>query len=171
MDGDVEAPPSVFGDREVMRYVGAARRPLDLHRLRASQARMRKHWERHGFGPLAVVEQTSGRLVGESGLQLLESGPEVEVTYTLARAVWGRGYATEAVRAVLAWGFDGLRLQRLVAVVYPEKAASRRVVEKARMVREGTRFRYGATLDQDGLGIDAWRAVERMRTPPSIIGE
>jgi [ribosomal protein S5]-alanine N-acetyltransferase len=155
---DLEALCGVFGDSDVMRYVGVERRPLERTQLAASQERVREHWDEHGFGPLAVVERASGRLVGEAGLQVLDGGPEVELTYTLARAAWGRGYATEAARAALAWGFDGLRLQRIVAVAYPRNLASLNVIAKLGMAPEGTQFCYGASLAKFGLAIDDWRA-------------
>jgi [ribosomal protein S5]-alanine N-acetyltransferase len=156
--GDLEALCAVFGDPEVMRYVGVERRPLERAQLAASQERVREHWDEHGFGPLAVVERASGTLVGEAGLQVLDGGPEVELTYTLARAAGGRGYATEAARAALAWGFAGLRLQRIVAVAYPRNVASLKVIAKLGMAPEGTQFCYGATLAKFGLAIDDWRA-------------
>ena len=96
--------------------------------------------------------------MGEAGLQALEGGPDVELTYTLARAVWGRGYATEAARAILVWGFAGLRLRRLVAVAYPGNTASVRVLEKLGMAPQGTRFCYGAVLAEHALTVDEWRA-------------
>jgi ribosomal-protein-alanine N-acetyltransferase len=148
----------VFGDPQVMKYVGVTRRPLDAAELAGSQLRVDQHWARHGFGPLAVVERASGRLVGEAGLQLLEDGPDVELTYTLARAAWGRGYATEAASAVLLWGFAGLRLPRIVAVAYADNAASLRVLKKSGMTRLGTRRCYGAVLDEFSIGLGEWRA-------------
>jgi hypothetical protein len=81
-DGDVDELAAIFGDARVMRYVGACGRTLDRAQLADSQERVRAHWERHGFGPLACVELTSGRVIGEAGLQLLEAGPDVELTYT-----------------------------------------------------------------------------------------
>jgi RimJ/RimL family protein N-acetyltransferase len=149
----------VFGDPDVMRFVGSGRRPLDRERLAESQGRVVEHWREHGFGPLAVVERATGRLVGEAGLQVLEGGPEVEVTYTLARAVWGRGYATEAARAVLAWGFAGLGLGRIVAVSYPQNAASLRVIAKLGMRPAGEQRCYGALLAKFALTADEWHAA------------
>ena len=112
--GDLEPLLGVFGDAEVMRYVGAERRPLDRERRRGSaRRRPRLHWSAHGFGLLAVVDRATGRLIGEAGLQELEAGPDVEVGYTLGSGAWGRGYATEAATAVLRWGFAGLRLPRI----------------------------------------------------------
>ena len=75
--------------------------------------------------------------MGEAGLQYLEDGPDMELGYTLARAAWGRGYATEAAGAVLRWAFAGLRLHRMVAVADPANAASLRVLEKLGMTRLG----------------------------------
>ena len=149
---------------------GRTRRPLDAGQVAASRRRADEHWEEQGFGPLAVVERASGRLIGEAGLQLLEAGPDIELTYTLARAAWGRGYATEAARAVLLWGFSGLRLQRIVAVACPANAASLRVLEKLGMAPVGTRDCYGARLAEYALTLGEWRASEGAPRP-SILEE
>lgn len=158
---DLESLLPIFGDPAVMRFVGAGRRPLDEERLAESQERVLAHWRDHGYGPLAVVERATGRLIGEAGLQLLEDGPEVEVTYTLARDAWGRGYATEAAGAVLAWGFDRLGLERIVAVAYPQNLASRRVMAKLGMRPAGEQRCYGAVLVKSALTAAEWRAGGR----------
>jgi len=131
-----------------MRYVGTRRQPLTRGEVGAVLDRATEHWHGHGFGPLAVVERVGGVVVGDAGLQLLEDGPDVELTYTLARSAWGHGYATEAAVAVLEWGFGDLGLERIVGVTYPENTASRRVLEKAGLRRLGTRHCYGADLDE-----------------------
>ena len=97
--------------------------------------------------------------MGEAGLQLLEAGPDVELGYTLARAAWGRGYATEAARAVLRWAFAGLRLPRVVAVADPANTASLRVLEKL-----GMRGRAARVLRRRGHG--GVRAVPRRVARP-----
>ncbi|GMA86662.1 hypothetical protein GCM10025868_19120 [Angustibacter aerolatus] len=58
--------------------------------------------------------------------------------YVLAERVWGRGYATEAARAVLRWAFDTLDLHRVQAEVDTRNAASARVLQKLGFVLEGT---------------------------------
>jgi RimJ/RimL family protein N-acetyltransferase len=143
---DLGALDAVFGDPEVMRYVGERRAPWSPDEIRAALTRVDAHWAAHGFGPLAVITKRGGELLGECGLQLLEEGPDVELAYTFARRAWGRGYATEAAGAVLAWGFGVLGLTRVVGVTSPENAASRRVLEKAGMRRLGRRRCYGAEL-------------------------
>jgi [ribosomal protein S5]-alanine N-acetyltransferase len=154
---DLEALCGVFGDPQVMRFVGAGRAPLGRSEVLASQDRVAAHWEEHGFGPLTVVDRASGRVLGEAGLQLLEEGPDVELTYTLARAAWGRGYATEAAQAVLRWGFCGVRLPRIVAVAWPDNAASLRVMEKIGMAGVGERECYGARLAEYAVTFGRWR--------------
>ncbi len=156
---DLEPLLEVFGDPEVMRFVGAERAPLDAAQLAASQATAERHWALHGYGPLAVAERDSGRLVGEAGLQILEAGPDVELTYTFARAAWGRGYATEAARAVLRWAFAGLLLPRVEAVADPANDASLRVLEKLGMRSLGPRECYGSRLAEWGMTLGAWREL------------
>jgi RimJ/RimL family protein N-acetyltransferase len=68
--------------------------------------------------------------MGFCGLQFLDNTPEIEVGYRLARRFWGMGFATEAARESLRYGFEELGLDRIVAVVQPENIASCRVVEK-----------------------------------------
>ena len=155
---DLEPLLAVFGDADVMRYVGAERRPLTAAEVQGLLTSAEAHWARHGFGTLAVVERASGRVLGEAGLQLLEAGPDVELTGTLGRAAWGLGYATEAARALLRWAFTGLRLPRVVAVADPENTASLRVLEKLEMRRHGQRECYGVTeLAEFGVTLGAWR--------------
>jgi len=156
---DLEPLLDVFGDPAVMRFVGEERRPLRADGVRALVAAADAHWDEHGFGLLAVVERATGRVVGEAGLQLLEAGPDIELGYTLARAAWSRGYATEAARAVLRWGFAGLRLHRVVAVADPANAASLQVLDKLGMARLGMRDCYGARMAEHGLSLAAWRAA------------
>ena len=156
---DLEPLEAVFGDPEVMRFVGPDRRPLSAGDLALSQANVEAHWRDHGFGPLAAVERASGRVVGEVGLQLVEGGPDIELTVTLARAVWAHGYATEAARAVLLWAFAGVRLQRLIAVADPANAGSLRVLEKIGMVPVGLRDCYGSWLAEHALTLGEWRRL------------
>ena len=61
--------------------------------------------------------------------------PAVEVAWRLARAQWGRGYATEAARAALDYGFDTLGLVEIVAITVPANLRSRRVMERLGMTR------------------------------------
>jgi RimJ/RimL family protein N-acetyltransferase len=148
-----------FGDPAVMRFVGSERKPLSGDALRVLMRSADGHWSRHRFGLLAVVERGSGRVVGEAGLQVLEAGPDIELGYTLAHAAWGRGYATEAARAVLYWAFAGLRLERVVAVADPANDASLHVLDKLGMRRVGMRHCYGTQMAEAALSLSEWRSL------------
>lgn len=141
---DVEAAYEIYRDPEVMRFIGNGAPIHDIEETRRRVQRRIDHQERHGFGFWAMIEKASGQLVGACGLKHLEdNGPEIEVGYHLARAVWGRGYATEAARASLDYGFRWLALDRIVGVVHPANRASQRVLEKIGMTLEGTGHYYG----------------------------
>ena len=80
---------------------------------------------------LAVKEKDTGRLAGWAGLGQLDINPEeIEIYYGMGRESWGRGFATEAAGELLRYGFENLNLERIVAIVLPDNAASIRVVEK-----------------------------------------
>lgn len=76
-------------------------------------------------------------LVGAIGLVLVPAHRRAEVGYWIAREAWGQGIATEALRAVLAHGFDTLGLHRIEAMHYVENPASGRVMQKVGMQYEG----------------------------------
>jgi RimJ/RimL family protein N-acetyltransferase len=105
-----------------------------------AQRRLERHIEhqrKHGFSMWAVVERASGDVVGDCGLQHLDEVPGVEVGWGFLSSRWGRGYATEAARAALAFGFAELDLQLIVALIRPENARSRKVAEHLGMVEDG----------------------------------
>lgn len=123
----------VLGDDEVMRFIPRGASPT-IERTRASIERFIRHEREHGFGLWAVELKDAGELIGDAGLFLVEGvGPEVEVAYHFGKAWWGQGYATEAARACLDFGFRECGLTEIIAICYPEHVASRRVMEKAGM--------------------------------------
>ena len=141
---DVEAAYAIYRDPEVMRFLGGTSQTWDEVRERLQQ--YITHQERHGFSMWAAVELATGHVVGRCGLKYLDGGPEVEVGYDLARAVWNRGYATEGAGASLRYGFERLRLPRIVGVVNPANYASQRVLQKIGLVYERMGFYYGYDL-------------------------
>ena len=139
---------AIYGDAETMRFVGRAGRPApDVDATRRTLDALLRHDALHGFSLWAVDERGGEPLVGVAGLAWVDGhGPEVEAAYVIRRDRWGRGYATEALRAVLETGHGQLALPRIVALAYPENDASRRVMEKAGMRADGTTEAYGRTL-------------------------
>ena len=122
---DLPAWHAIYLDAEEVWY-GAPRSSLEENR--AKLERQIAHHEQHGFGMCTV--ELAGKTIGAAGLQHLEGGPEVEVGYRFLKEHWGRGYATESARASIAYGFDEVGLDRIVAVALESNVASRRVLEK-----------------------------------------
>lgn len=136
----------VFGDPDTMRYIPNGASP-SVERTRAAVERFVRHEREHGFGLWAVTLNDTGELIGDCGLVLVEGkGPEIEIAYHIGKPFWGKGYATEAARACLAYGFKELRLEEIIAICYPEHMASRRVMEKAGMRYAGTARHYDTDL-------------------------
>lgn len=85
-----------------------------------------------------VIDKASGRLVGTIGYMMhSEENASVEVGYSLARWVWGKGYATEALRAVIDYTFETMDVNRIEAQHEIDNPASGRVMEKCGMTKEG----------------------------------
>jgi len=142
---DLPAIINIFSDPDVCRYLGdgSTRSPDQCER---SLRNALNCWRDRGFGPFMI--HAAERVIGDCLLvpivrsgadpnEFDQRGPEIEIGYRLAREHWGKGYATEAARAVLTWalGADGAgpALERIIAVTYPQNAASRRVLEKLGM--------------------------------------
>jgi RimJ/RimL family protein N-acetyltransferase len=137
---DLDAWHAIYVDAEEVWY-GAPRSSLDENREKLE--RQIAHFAEHGFGMWAVDLAASGETVGAAGLQHLEGGPEVEVGYRFLRSHWGNGYATESARVSIAYGFDELDLDRIVAVALEANVASRRVLEKCGLHEIGMTHVYG----------------------------
>jgi RimJ/RimL family protein N-acetyltransferase len=147
-DDDATALHDVFGSPEVMRWTPSAP-SKDVAETRQRLARTMAFTARQppGFGLWALELQDSTDFLGQVGLFPVEGkGPEVEVAYELAPRVWGHGYATEAARALVEYGFGELALRRIVALILPDNARSRNVASKCGMTLEKPGRFYGLDL-------------------------
>jgi ribosomal-protein-alanine N-acetyltransferase len=136
---DAPAIHAIYSDPEVMRHVGNG----PVTSLAATEKMLRDyiaHQDRRGFSFWAVVHRESGALIGDAGLY---GSDEVELGYTLGRAWWGRGYATEAARACLDAAFGAHGLDEVIALAEAANPASGRVLGKVGMTPSGTRIAYG----------------------------
>ena len=126
---DFETLCGLHRDPAVMATLGGVRPD---ERTREYVVENLAHWDRHGYGLWIFRDRATGAFVGRGGLRhvTLEDTPEIEVTYALAQAAWGQGYATEIASASLDVGVRQLGLTDIVAFAEPENRASRRVMEK-----------------------------------------
>ncbi len=115
---------------------------------------------------LAAVERETERLVGSVQIEV-ESHEHLrgELGFVFASASWGRGYATEATRRLMRFGFDRLDLQRIIGTCHPDNLASARVLEKAGLSREC--LMRGHLLLRDGTRRDSL-LYAALRTDPAV---
>ncbi len=128
---DAEDLARIFAHPSVVQYSGGRSPTLDQVREGIRQ-HVSEYYRDRGYGLLVAELRTTGEIVGRVGFLTTEIDDtgDAELHYHLAPAAWGDGLATEAARAVLAWAFEGGRLDRVVAVIHPDNHASRRVAEK-----------------------------------------
>ncbi len=101
-----------------------------------------------GLGWGAVVLQSTGEIVGNAALTPTPDGrADIEVGWHLARVHWGKGYATEAARALVDHAFTALGLPRVVADIVPGNERSRAVAARLGMQPEETATRAGRVHD------------------------
>jgi ribosomal-protein-alanine N-acetyltransferase len=96
-----------------------------------------------GLGWWAVFPRDGERHLGHVGLQPLGKSADIEIAYHFHADAWGQGYATEAARAVLDYGFRELRLDRIVAIALPTNRRSLRVIAKLGLPETGMRLHHG----------------------------
>jgi ribosomal-protein-alanine N-acetyltransferase len=140
---DLDHFAALYADPDVMRFIGA-RGPLSRSLSRERLDFMLDHWLRHGFGMWALFRKDDGAFVGRCGMRYLDNTTQVELGYTLARAHWGQGLATEASLAVVRYAFEVMRVSRLVAVADPANTASVNVMRKLGMICEGIGYYYNS---------------------------
>jgi len=124
----------IYSDSEVMKYIGKGVRTRAA--TETALYGMLEHWQQHNFGMWAAVHKIDNKFIGRCGLCFLDKTPEVELGYTLDKLYWNRGLATEASLASLQYGFEVLKLERIVAIARPENTASQRVMQKVGMKYE-----------------------------------
>jgi ribosomal-protein-alanine N-acetyltransferase len=128
---DLDELYCIYSDPEVMKYLSEGTRTRE--ETAADLFQIIADWEKHAFGLWAVINKENNQFIGDGGLRFLGKTHEVEVGYVLAKAYWGKGLATEVAAASLKYGFEVLKLERIVAVADTENMASRRVMEKVGM--------------------------------------
>jgi ribosomal-protein-alanine N-acetyltransferase len=117
-----------------------------LEKVERFVAYQQAHWEKYAYGNWAVEPDESGRFAGWVGLQFLPETNETEVGYLLDPAVWGKGYATEAARASLQFGFERFAFPEIIALVHPDNTASLRVAAKCGLVALERKVYWGLEL-------------------------
>ena len=131
---DFEPSAAMWADEAVVRHISG--HPSTRFESWARLLRFPGLWELLGYGYWSVIETETNTLVGQAGLADFkrEMTPSIEgipeAGYVLSPKVHGKGYATEAMSAVMRWADNVLDAPRYCALIAPDNAASIRVAEK-----------------------------------------
>ena len=132
---DVDMLQALDSDLEVMRFLTGQPTPRDEVEGVVLPGILKVYDEHPHLGTFAADEKVDGTFVGWFGLQPTNDAKTVDVGYRLNRAAWGKGYATEGTKALIAKAFSELGMERVVADTMAVNHRSRAV-----MRRSGLRF-------------------------------
>lgn len=164
---DLPALQAVYGDADAMRWVGEGR-ALTADECERWLVVTAENYRRRGYGMFTIEPVDSspdgpGPVIGFIGLVHPAGQADAEVKYALARAHWGQGYATEAVRGLLDHAARDLGLTRVVATAAPPHLASHRVLVKAGLRPSELRRNDDGSLTQTFV----WEAPGPVSAPPA----
>ena len=135
--------PAIFAgwtqDKEVIRYL-TWRPHQRIQETEAFIQRCLSAWEHETRFPYVITLNESGEVIGMIDPHI--EGSRVGIGYGAARAHWGKGYVTEATRAIIDWAFQQPSIYRVYATTDVENVASQRVLEKVGMQCEGILRKY-----------------------------
>ena len=138
---DIEALAKILAKPEVMQFFSPTG-ALSYKQTAVKIQSFLDSYQQYGYGKYALIHRQSKRLIGYCGIAVeeIEGKLENELGYRLDSDFWGKGLATEAVKACLEYYFDKFKFDSVLGIVEPENKASIRVLEKVGMefVKEST---------------------------------
>jgi RimJ/RimL family protein N-acetyltransferase len=143
---DAQAFLDIHQDPEVLKYVVLGAASTGLTAAWRNIATIVGHWHMRGYGQWAVVERDSGLVVGRVGLWNPEGWPGIELGWVIHREHWGRGFATEAALAALAWAWTHVDVDEIISMIQPDNVRSLRVAAKLGQSFSRTEVLNGTTL-------------------------
>jgi len=141
---DAEEYFPLVSHHDVVRYTGEPAKKSVAEARKILLERPIHDYELHGYGRMAVIEKSSGRLIGFSGLKYLDELKDVDIGYRFLPDCWGKGYATESARALMHDGIREFHFKRIIGMAQPENVDSTNVLKKL-----GLKFERKFTMGQD----------------------
>lgn len=131
---------AINGDPRVHEWLGG---PISVDQTNAMIDRINAHIAQHGFGFFAAERKADGKLIGMIGLQVvrdeLPPAPGVELGWRLTPDAQGTGLATEGAAGILAWGFENLDRDELIAFTAHNNVRSQAVMRRIGMSHDPAR--------------------------------
>ncbi len=137
----------LHSDPEVMKFIREPEKSMDQTQITLD--RMLAHTHKHpGFGFWKILTKEEHNFVGWIGVYPLESSAEFELGYRTHSDFWGNGYVVEAAKSLLQHIQDAKLLKSCAAIINPQNARSRRVLEKLNFKEVGKATHYNMTVDK-----------------------
>ena len=134
---DAETMFRYFSKESVIRYFGMDSFE-NIEQAKTTIQTFKNRYEEGNVFRWGIEKKGTGQLIGTCGFHLINNHHKrAEIGYELDDTYWGQGYASEALQAILAYGFETLQLIRIAAVVYVENKASQKLLSKAGFQEEG----------------------------------
>ncbi|UAB78496.1 GNAT family N-acetyltransferase [Erythrobacter sp. SCSIO 43205] len=152
-EGDVRLQHETLNTPAVMEHLGGVK---ELHEIEAKHAKNMALYAQEGFSFLFGIEKATGELVAHTGIKRvdLEGAPNTgdhEIGWLIREDRWRRGYAMEAVSAVIDWAFGGrVGAPHVVAITSPSNVGSWKLMEKLAMERREDLDFVGPNAEIDG---------------------
>ena len=150
---DAEAFFALNSNENVMRFTGEP--PLQSVAEARDALELYPDFETRGYGRWGCILKSEQRVIGFCGLKYLDDLDAVDIGYRFLPEYWGQGFATEACKASLDFGFEVLKLDRIIGLVLPDNPASIRVLEKIGM-------QFEREFDYDGFRVLLYAKCQRI---------
>ncbi|MCK5359009.1 MAG: GNAT family N-acetyltransferase [Gammaproteobacteria bacterium] len=117
----------LYSDPECIKFT--IQRTLSKGESWRTMATMIGHWQLRGYGPYAMEDKATGKVMGPVGLWYPKDWPEPEIKWALSRAFWGKGYASEAARAVKKIAAECMPDISLISLIFSDNMPSIKLAE------------------------------------------
>ncbi|KFM99368.1 acetyltransferase family protein [Bacillus clarus] len=144
---DLEFYASLWGNDKVMRYIGNGTLKTYMQCKKSLEEWVLPNYK-NGLGLFLMIEKDTGIPIGHAGLvrQQVDGKEEIEIGYWLLPEHWGKGYAKEAAAAFRDYGFQALRIKKLISLINPNHPASIFVARKTGLSYEKTASFHGKDI-------------------------
>lgn len=162
---DLEDFVELHAEPTVVEFLGTTTPELARERLELCE----RTWQERGHDLITLIERSSGRFVGRTGLKYWPQFNETEVGWVLQRRGWGHGYATEAARAVVDWGFRTFPLPYITAMIRPDNGRSLGVARRVGMTPIRDDSVYEIPVIVHAASREEWGADGRPDEIPALL--
>lgn len=142
---DVQRLFEIGSDADVMFRIGDGKPYESIKQAEKFLNWAKNYQKENGFCRWAVIEKASGKTIGSCGFVKLY-GDDIDLGYLFAKDYWGKGFATEAVKGSVKYGFEKLGFSKIVALTDIDHIETHRVLEKSGFTKRGVEKIY---IDED----------------------